>query len=286
MVQVFSTLCLTSNICLTAAPDVDIRAWLGPTYPRSRSWECRAQIEALCPESSAGPNREGRGTGKAPPFKFSPMGTRFYHSPLTKRSPRVKLHSFLRPLSWKSPFHLEKTSGDDLLEATGVPHTVGGDRKHLPDQCHASPGGWSQGQALSSTQDLAPVTSPSALDHSHQHTACRECSGFALTSPRTTHLPALQQNSCDTGPAPLMFNSSPWPLPPPVDRHPSNWGHQLPWWLHRVILSLPPAWPAAAVSPPHTPLKPILPGGFQHPILSWIPSCLIAHSSFSFAGFS
>lgn len=122
MVQVFSTLCLTSNICLTAAPDVDIRAWLGPTYPRSRSWECRAQIEALCPESSAGPTERAEALGR-PLLSNSPRWKPIL--PLAKRSPRVKLHGFLRPLSWKSPFHLEKTSEDALLEATAVPHTVG-----------------------------------------------------------------------------------------------------------------------------------------------------------------
>ena len=64
MAQVFSTLCLTASICLTAAPDVAIQAWLGPTYPRSRSWECRAQIEALCPESSAGPTERAEALGR------------------------------------------------------------------------------------------------------------------------------------------------------------------------------------------------------------------------------
>lgn len=73
MVEVFSTLCLTSNICLTAAPDVDIRAWLGPTYPRSRSWECRAQIEALCPESSAGPTERAEAL-EGPSFQILPSG--------------------------------------------------------------------------------------------------------------------------------------------------------------------------------------------------------------------
>ena len=55
--------------------------------------------------------------------------------PLAKRSPGVKLHSFLRPLSWKSPFHMEETSGDALLEATGVPYTV----RETGSTCQTSP---------------------------------------------------------------------------------------------------------------------------------------------------
>lgn len=73
MAQVLSTLCLTANICLTAAPDVDISAWLGPTYPRSRSWECRAQIEALCPENSDGPTERAEALGR-PLLQILPDG--------------------------------------------------------------------------------------------------------------------------------------------------------------------------------------------------------------------
>lgn len=165
MAQVFSTLCLTANICLTAAPDVDIWAWLGPTYPRSRSWECRAQIEVLCPENSDGPTERAEALGRPPPSKFSLMGTEIL--PLAKRSTGVKLHSFLRPLSWKSPFHLEETSGDALLEATGVSHTIG----ETGSTCQTSPvplcGAGAKAKPSYLLKAFAPATSPSAPDHSH-----------------------------------------------------------------------------------------------------------------------
>lgn len=127
--NVFHTL-PQANICLTAHPDVDIQAWLGPTNPRSRSRECRAQIEgtspsALHPESSAVPTGGSEVLGGPLLPKFSPMaalGTEILS--LTKHSSGVKLHSFLGPLSCKSPFHLKEILRDALLEATRV-HSVG-----------------------------------------------------------------------------------------------------------------------------------------------------------------
>ena len=93
------------------------------------------------------------------------MGTEIL--PLAKRSPGVKLHSFLRPLSWKSPFHMEETSGDALLEATGVPYTV----RETGSTCQTSPVPLHEAGAKAKPSHLlkafAPATSRSALDHSH-----------------------------------------------------------------------------------------------------------------------
>lgn len=87
MAQVLSTLCLTANICLTAAPDVDISAWLGPTYPGAGAGSAGPRLK-LCVLRTQIVLQGGRGTGEGPSFQILPDGNG--DSTTRKRSTGVK----------------------------------------------------------------------------------------------------------------------------------------------------------------------------------------------------